>query len=60
MKEWQRVLINEKRVYRRLAFPVSAFDALQRLKREWRLETNAAVLTRLLLGFGNEREAQGR
>lgn len=44
-----RLIINGPRVYRSIAFPVPAFDALQRLKREWGLGTNAEVLTRLLL-----------
>jgi hypothetical protein len=42
-------VIDERRVYRTIAFPVSAFDALQVLKRAWRLQTNGEVLTRVLL-----------
>ena len=38
-------------VYRRIALPVSAFDVLQQLKREWRLRTNNEVLTRVLLTY---------
>jgi hypothetical protein len=41
--------MDERRVYRQIALPVSAFDTLQQLKREWRLSTNAEVLTQLLL-----------
>ena len=44
--------INEKRVYREIAFPVSAFDVLQDLKRKWGLRTNGEVLTRVLLTSG--------
>lgn len=43
---------NERRVYREIAFPVSAFDVLQDLKRLWRIETNGEVLSRLLLSEG--------
>ncbi len=44
--------INERRVYRQIAFPVSAFSVLQGLKRAWSVETNGEVLTRLLLTAG--------
>ena len=44
-----RLVLDERRVYREVAFPVSAFDALQSLKRRWRMQTNGEVLTRLLL-----------
>jgi hypothetical protein len=43
------ITLDECRVYRQIALPVSAFDTLQQLKRKWRLRTNAEVLTRLLL-----------
>jgi hypothetical protein len=43
---------NERRVYRQIAFPVSAFDVLQDLKRTWALGTNGEVLTRLLVTEG--------
>jgi hypothetical protein len=50
----QKLTINEKRVYREVALPVSAFDALQRLKRAWDVRTNAEVLTLLLLNADRE------
>lgn len=46
-----RLVLDERRVYRTIAFPVSAFDALQRLKRAWRMQTNGEVITRVLLEF---------
>ena len=48
----ERMVLNEKRVHRQVALPVSAFDVLQALKRKWDLETNGEVLTRLLLTAG--------
>lgn len=47
-----RLIIDERRVYRTFALPVSAFDVLQDLKRAWKLETNAEVVTRLLYTAG--------
>lgn len=44
--------INERRVYRQIAFPVSAFDVFCGLRRKWRVETNGEALTRLLLSAG--------
>ena len=46
--------IDERRVYRQVAFPISAFDVLQDLKRGWRLGTNGEVITRLLLTEGRK------
>jgi len=43
---------NEPRVHRTLALPVSAFDVLKGLQRKWRMQTNAEVVTRLLLDVG--------
>lgn len=50
----QTLTLNEKRVYREVALPVSAFDVLQRLKRTWGVRTNAEVLTVLLLSADRE------
>lgn len=47
-----RLTINEPRVYRRIAFPVSAFDVLCGLKRKWGMETSGEVITRVLLSAG--------
>ena len=44
-----RLILNEVRVHRHVALPFSAFRVLQSLKQAWGLETNAEVLTRLLL-----------
>jgi hypothetical protein len=44
-------------VFRRIALPVPAFDALQRLKREWRCRTNNEVLTRVLLTYQPVKES---
>lgn len=49
-----RVAFDEQRVYRQFALPVSAFDILKDLKRAWGLQTNAEVVTRLLLTVGSK------
>lgn len=46
--------LEEKRVFRQVGLPVSAFDVLKQLQRAWRLDTNAEVLTRLLLSAGRK------
>lgn len=42
----------EQRVYRQVALPVSAFDALKELQRAMGADTNAEVLSYLLVEFG--------
>lgn len=44
-----RLRIDEPRIHRNFALPLSAFDALKNLQRAWGVETNAEVVTRLLL-----------
>ena len=42
-------LRHEKRVYRSVGIPVTAFDALQKLKRRHNLATNSEALTYALI-----------
>ena len=46
--------IDEPRIYRQFAIPLSAFDALKRLQRKWGMQTNAEVITQLLLNPGTQ------
>jgi hypothetical protein len=44
--------VDGKRIFRQIAFPEPAFDVLMGLKRTWGCDTNAEVITRLLLAEG--------
>lgn len=38
----------EKRIFRSFSLPLSAFETMQALKRQWQMDSNAAVVSRLL------------